>query len=72
MFHPRYWPTWLALGILRLFEPLPFPLLVWLGRRLGDLRMAVGMHLAGGDCEVHAFKDFALLDPRMEVADFEH
>ncbi|MFL6578607.1 MAG: LpxL/LpxP family Kdo(2)-lipid IV(A) lauroyl/palmitoleoyl acyltransferase [Povalibacter sp.] len=35
--HPRYWPTWLALGGLRLFEPLPYPLLIWLGRRLGDL-----------------------------------
>lgn len=37
MFHPRYWPTWLALGILRVFEPLPFSLLVWLGRRIGGL-----------------------------------
>ncbi|HKU15413.1 MAG TPA: LpxL/LpxP family Kdo(2)-lipid IV(A) lauroyl/palmitoleoyl acyltransferase [Steroidobacteraceae bacterium] len=35
--HPRYWPTWLALGVLRVFEPLPFPLLVWLGRRLGEI-----------------------------------
>ena len=35
--HPRYWPTWLALGILRVFEPLPFPLLVWLGRRIGEV-----------------------------------
>ena len=37
MFHPRYWPTWLALGILRVFEPLPFSFLVWLGRRIGGL-----------------------------------
>ncbi|HMN43712.1 MAG TPA: LpxL/LpxP family Kdo(2)-lipid IV(A) lauroyl/palmitoleoyl acyltransferase [Povalibacter sp.] len=37
MLHPRYWPTWIALGILRLFEPLPYPLLLWLGRRIGDL-----------------------------------
>lgn len=35
--HPRYWPTWIALGILRLFEPLPYGLLVWLGRRIGEL-----------------------------------
>jgi len=34
---PRYWGTWLGLGILRVFEPLPFPFLVWLGRRLGEL-----------------------------------
>jgi KDO2-lipid IV(A) lauroyltransferase len=35
--HPRYWPTWVALGVLRLFEPLPFALLVWLGRRIGEV-----------------------------------
>lgn len=34
---PRYWGTWLGLGILRLFEPLPFAFLVWLGRLLGGL-----------------------------------
>jgi Kdo2-lipid IVA lauroyltransferase/acyltransferase len=35
--HPRYWPTWLALGVLRMLEPLPFPVLLWLGRRVGGL-----------------------------------
>ena len=34
---PRYWPTWVALSVLRLFEPLPFAVLVWLGRRVGDV-----------------------------------
>lgn len=33
--HPRYWPTWLALGLLRILEPLPYPLLVGLGRAIG-------------------------------------
>lgn len=37
LFHPRYWPTWIALGVLRVFEPLPLALLVWLGRRIGGL-----------------------------------
>jgi KDO2-lipid IV(A) lauroyltransferase len=37
LLHPRYWPTWLALALLRIMEPLPFPLLVWLGRRIGGL-----------------------------------
>lgn len=37
LFHPRYWPTWIALGTLRLFEPLPYTVLVWLGRRVGDI-----------------------------------
>jgi Kdo2-lipid IVA lauroyltransferase/acyltransferase len=36
LLHPRYWPTWIALGVLRMFEPLPFAALLWLGRRIGD------------------------------------
>jgi len=34
-FHPRFWPTWLGLGFLRLFEPLHHSLLYLLGRGLG-------------------------------------
>jgi KDO2-lipid IV(A) lauroyltransferase len=34
---PRYWTTWIALGTLRLFEPLPFPLLIGLGRAIGKV-----------------------------------
>ncbi len=34
-FHPRFWPTWLGIGVLRLFEPLPHRLLYLLGRGLG-------------------------------------
>src|SRR5690606_41502455 len=37
LIHPRYWPTWIALGVLRAFEPLPYPLLLALGRALGAL-----------------------------------
>jgi Kdo2-lipid IVA lauroyltransferase/acyltransferase len=35
-FHPRFWPTWLGIGVLRLFEPLPHGLLYLLGRALGS------------------------------------
>ena len=34
---PRYWPTWIALGALRIFEPLPFPVLMALGRFIGHV-----------------------------------
>ena len=34
---PRYWPTWLGLGILRLFAFLPLPLLAAVGYALGML-----------------------------------
>jgi KDO2-lipid IV(A) lauroyltransferase len=36
-FHPKYWPTWLGIGMLRVFEPLPHALLYLLGRGLGLL-----------------------------------
>jgi KDO2-lipid IV(A) lauroyltransferase len=34
-FHPKYWPTWLGLGFLRIFEPMPAGLLYLLGRGVG-------------------------------------
>jgi Kdo2-lipid IVA lauroyltransferase/acyltransferase len=37
LLHPRYWSTWLALGTLRLFEPLPFGVLIALGRFIGNV-----------------------------------
>jgi KDO2-lipid IV(A) lauroyltransferase len=33
--HPKYWPTWLGLAVLRVFEPLPHRLLYLMGRWLG-------------------------------------
>jgi Kdo2-lipid IVA lauroyltransferase/acyltransferase len=35
--NPKYWPTWLGIGILRVFEPLPHSLLYLLGRGVGRL-----------------------------------
>lgn len=35
--HPRHWPTWLALGLLRLPTLLPFPMQIRLGALLGAL-----------------------------------
>ena len=32
---PKYWPTWLGIGVLRVFEPLPHRLLYLLGRGFG-------------------------------------
>jgi KDO2-lipid IV(A) lauroyltransferase len=38
-FAPRYWPTWLALALLRSFALLPFGCLVAMGRGLGALML---------------------------------
>jgi KDO2-lipid IV(A) lauroyltransferase len=34
---PRHWPAWLGVGSIRLIAQLPYPALLWLGRRLGAL-----------------------------------
>ena len=34
---PRYWPTWLGIGLLRLIAILPYPAQLFIGRRIGDL-----------------------------------
>ncbi|GAA0251907.1 LpxL/LpxP family Kdo(2)-lipid IV(A) lauroyl/palmitoleoyl acyltransferase [Rhodanobacter caeni] len=34
---PRHWPAWLGVGLIRLIARLPYPVLLWLGRRLGAL-----------------------------------
>ena len=37
LLHPRHWPTWLAIGLLRLLVLLPYPLLMACGRGIGQL-----------------------------------
>jgi len=40
LFAPRFWPTWLGLGLLRMCVPLPYAALMMMGRGLGfALRM---------------------------------
>ncbi len=41
---PQYWPTWIALGLLRSFEPLPYPVLMLFGRALGALLRRLPLH----------------------------
>ena len=35
--HPRFWPSWLGLGLLRVSIYLPVKMQLWLGARLGGL-----------------------------------
>ena len=37
IYAPRYWPTWLGLGFLRLVVALPYPAVLAVGRALGRL-----------------------------------
>jgi Kdo2-lipid IVA lauroyltransferase/acyltransferase len=43
---PRYWPTWMGLGLLRLLEPLPYPILMRIGRSLGSVVGALPLDFA--------------------------
>ena len=43
LLHPRYWPTWLAIGTLRALVVLPFPVLALLGRAFGSLAARLPM-----------------------------
>jgi len=36
-YSPRYWPTWLALGVMRLVVMLPYPAVLAVGRGLGRI-----------------------------------
>lgn len=36
-YHPRYWPTWIGLGFIRLLSMLPLPVLAACGSTLGWL-----------------------------------
>ena len=35
--HPRYWLTWFGLGVLWLWVQLPYPVLCFLGTRIGAI-----------------------------------
>lgn len=35
--HPRYWLTWFGLGVLWLWVQLPYPVLCFLGTRIGTM-----------------------------------
>ena len=37
LIHPRFWPTWLGIGLLRVIAVLPFSTQLFIGRRIGDL-----------------------------------
>lgn len=42
LLHPRYWLSWLAMLLWWSVSQLPLPILIWLGRRLGDLIYIIG------------------------------
>lgn len=66
LFHPRYLPTWVALGVLRVLEPLPYPLLV----RLGSLIGAIAVRLPLGFVRI-ARRNIELCLPELHASDRE-
>jgi Kdo2-lipid IVA lauroyltransferase/acyltransferase len=64
--HPKYWPTWLGIGILRVFEPLPHRLLYLLGRGLGAF-----VYLFPSPFKRIARRNIELCLPELDVASRE-
>jgi len=57
---PRYWPTWLGLGVLRILSWLPMPVLALVGYLLGSI-----MYLVAGSRRRIALKNIKTCFPEM-------
>lgn len=63
---PRYWPTWVALGVLRLLALLPFSVQLAIGRAVGHLLRRLPVRF------VHiARRNIGLCLPQLQAADRE-
>lgn len=58
--HPKFWLTWLGLGLWRLTALLPYPLMLWLGKGLGLIMLRLG-----GRRATIARRNLALCFPEM-------
>lgn len=61
---PRYWPTWLGLGLMRLLSFVPLPIIAVLGQSLGSL-----FYLLIGSRRKIAFKNISLCFPEKSAAE---
>jgi KDO2-lipid IV(A) lauroyltransferase len=69
---PRYWPTWLGLGLLRLIQRLPHGALLAVGRGIGRLVRRLPLHYAQvARCNLHLCLPELSVQQRERVLD-EH
>ena len=61
--HPKYWPTWIGLGVLRVLEPLPMRLLYLLGGAFGRF-----VHLFPSSFKRIARRNIELCLPELDPA----
>jgi len=66
LFAPRYWPTWLGLGLLRTFATLPFAWLIRMGTGLGALMLRLQLPFTRT-----ARRNIELCLPQLSVAERE-
>ncbi|WP_052285554.1 Kdo(2)-lipid IV(A) acyltransferase [Kluyvera genomosp. 1] len=64
LLHPRYWPSWLGVGLLWLVVQLPYPILYRLGHGLGRLAMRLMKRRAK-----IAYRNLELCFPEMSESD---
>jgi len=62
LWKPRYWPTWIGLGLLRALTPLPYRILMGLGRGIGAVTVRLPLsfvHIARRNLEL-CFPEYAV------------
>lgn len=64
LLHPRYWPSWLGIGLLWLVVQLPYPVIYRLGNALGRLAMRLMKRRAK-----IAYRNLELCFPEMSEAE---
>lgn len=64
LLHPRYWPSWLGIGLLWLVVQLPYPVIYRLGNAIGRLAMLLMKRRAK-----IAYRNLELCFPQMSEAE---
>lgn len=64
---PRYWPSWIGLGVLRLVCLLPHSMRLAIGRTIGRLA-----HSIGGERRAIVRRNIEVCFPNMSTADRDH
>ncbi|WP_272658950.1 Kdo(2)-lipid IV(A) acyltransferase [Providencia sp. PROV121] len=67
LLHPRYWLTWFGIGLLYVLVLLPYPMIYWMGTRLGLL----SKHLLKKRAQI-ADRNLALCFPEMSLEKRQH
>jgi len=65
---PRFWPTWLAIGLLRLIEPIPYAWQLLIGRAIGRAASVLPLaHVRIARCNIDLCLPELTVDARKDL-----